>query len=93
MTYVYEDSTVVLGPMITFAEPHSYDLCLEHAEKFTVPRGWQLVRLEPYDSNRAQTPDDLMALARLVTKGQAQKGAPTAPKASNLRLVKGEPVV
>ena len=30
LTYVYADSTAVLGPLATFAEPHCYDLCAEH---------------------------------------------------------------
>ena len=27
------------------AEPHSYDLCSEHAGRLTAPRGWEVVRL------------------------------------------------
>jgi hypothetical protein len=27
LTYVYADSTAVVGPLATYAEPHSYDLC------------------------------------------------------------------
>ena len=27
LTYVYAEQTAVLGPLATFAEPHSYDLC------------------------------------------------------------------
>ena len=51
LTYVYSDSTAVLGPLATYAEPHSYDLCAEHAERLTAPRGWEVVRLAP-DSDR-----------------------------------------
>ena len=40
LTYVYSDSTAVLGPLATYAEPHCYDLCAEHAERLTAPRGW-----------------------------------------------------
>ena len=45
LTYDYKDSTVVLGPLATAADPNSYDLCDEHAEHLTAPRGWQVVRL------------------------------------------------
>ncbi|GAA2516163.1 uncharacterized protein DUF3499 [Rarobacter incanus] len=43
---MYADSTVVLGPLATQAEPHSYDLCEVHAGRLTAPRGWEVVRLE-----------------------------------------------
>ncbi|SNT14176.1 Protein of unknown function [Micrococcales bacterium KH10] len=45
LTYVYADSTAVLGPLAMHAEPHSYDLCAQHAERLTAPRGWEVVRL------------------------------------------------
>lgn len=35
----------MLGPLVAEADPHSYDLCAEHTESLTVPRGWQVVRL------------------------------------------------
>ncbi|WP_399030574.1 DUF3499 family protein [Streptomyces sp. 15-116A] len=38
LTYVYADSTAVLGPLATYAEPHCYDLCAEHSERLTAPR-------------------------------------------------------
>ena len=44
LTYVYADSTAVLGPLATLAEPHSYDLCARHAERLSAPQGWQVVR-------------------------------------------------
>ena len=39
LTYVYSDSTAVVGPLATSAEPHSYDLCEQHALRLTAPRG------------------------------------------------------
>ena len=33
LTYVYRESTAVLGPLATYAEPHTYDLCSRHAER------------------------------------------------------------
>ena len=44
LTYVYADSMAVLGPLSQKAEPHSYDLCATHAERMSVPQGWQVIR-------------------------------------------------
>jgi Protein of unknown function (DUF3499) len=67
LTYVYRDSTAVLGPLATYVEPHCYDLCAAHAGRLTVPRGWDVVRL-PVDADGPVTPeaDDLEALANAV---------------------------
>jgi hypothetical protein len=46
LTYIYADSTAVLGPLATFAEPHAYDLCEFHARKLTVPNGWSVIKEE-----------------------------------------------
>lgn len=59
LTYVYADSTAVLGPLATYPEPHCYDLCARHANRLTVPSGWSLIRgaipdvLEPEDELNA----------------------------------------
>lgn len=62
LTYVYAEQTAVLGPLATYAEPHSYDLCDEHARRMTAPRGWDIVRLQMEEA----PPDDLVALAEAV---------------------------
>ena len=66
LTYVYADSTAVLGPLATYAEPHCYDLCQVHSERMTVPRGWEVVRLEPDPDALRPSSDDLEALADAV---------------------------
>lgn len=66
LTYVYADSTAVLGPLATHAEPHSYDLCGEHAERLTAPRGWDVVRLAGHFEPAPPSSDDLLALADAV---------------------------
>src|SRR5690606_23893932 len=63
LTYVYADSTAVLGPLATYAEPHSYDLCAEHSERLVAPRGWEVIRLSPDPAALRPTDDDLLALA------------------------------
>jgi hypothetical protein len=69
LTYVYRDSTAVLGPLATYVEPHCYDLCARHADRLTVPRGWDVLRLPPAQSEaeaEAEAADDLEALANAV---------------------------
>jgi hypothetical protein len=80
LTYVYADSTAVVGPLATYAEPHCYDLCELHAERLTAPRGWAVVRHEPEhpDVVRARSSDDLEALADAVREAArpARGGGP-----------------
>jgi Protein of unknown function (DUF3499) len=64
LTYVYRDSTAVLGPLAAYVEPHCYDLCGPHADRLTVPRGWDVVRLPDGPAEDAE--DDLEALANAV---------------------------
>lgn len=66
LTYVYADSTAVLGPLATYAEPHCYDLCSEHSERLTAPRGWEVVRLATDTGPVRPSGDDLEALANAV---------------------------
>jgi hypothetical protein len=66
LTYVYSDSTAVVGPLATYAEPHSYDLCEVHAHGLTAPRGWEVVRLDIDAAQVGPGADDLEALADAV---------------------------
>lgn len=66
LTYVYADSTAVVGPLATQAEPHSYDLCTPHAHSLTAPRGWEVVRFEGEFAPPQHTGEDLTALADAV---------------------------
>ena len=77
LTYVYRDSTAVLGPLAAYMEPHCYDLCAAHADRLTVPIGWEVLRLP--DGPAEEPVDDLEALANAVMEA-------TAPR------VAGEPV-
>ncbi len=65
LTYVYTDSTVVLGPLALRADPHGYDLCSQHAESLSVPRGWEVIRIA-LEADPGPSPDDLLALADAV---------------------------
>ena len=64
LTYVYRDSTAVLGPLAVAVDPHSWDLCEMHAGRLVVPRGWDVVRLPPDPAQ--ERADDLEALANVV---------------------------
>ena len=79
LTYVYRDSTAVLGPLAAYVEPHCYDLCEKHAARLVVPRGWDVVRLPPDPAQ--ERADDLEALANIVRDvGRAERGS-AAPRA------------
>ncbi|MEX5294600.1 DUF3499 family protein [Kocuria sp. CPCC 205268] len=80
LTYVYSDSTAVVGPLAGHAEPHAYDLCAVHADRLTVPRGWRVVRLElPEDRARRE---DIGAVAEAVREAE-----PPAPVRDRPRTV------
>ena len=63
LTYIYADSTAVLGPLATFAEPH--------ARRLTVPNGWSVIKEEISQSGSGPTEDDLMAIADAVREAAA----------------------
>ncbi|GAA1108133.1 DUF3499 domain-containing protein [Kribbella jejuensis] len=87
LTYVYADSTCVLGPLATYAEPHCYDLCADHADRLTAPNGWEVIRLAPDPAAAGPSSDDLEALANAVReaarplppRGEPRAGTPGAP--------------
>ena len=68
LTFVYADSTAVVGPLALRADPGTYDLCGSHSRGLSVPRGWEVIRL-PGDLNSPRaSADDLMALADAVRR-------------------------
>ncbi|HLR28726.1 MAG TPA: DUF3499 domain-containing protein [Ruania sp.] len=89
LTYVYSDQTAVLGPLATHAEPHTYDLCSEHAERLTVPRGWDVVRLATEFEPAPPSPDDLVALADAVREASKTPPHTAVPAARGADF--GEP--
>ncbi len=66
LTYIYADSTAVLGPLATYSEPHSYDLCEAHGKRLTVPNGWTVIKEESSQASLGPSEDDLMAIADAV---------------------------
>ena len=95
LTYVYADSTAVLGPLAAYAEPHCYDLCQPHSDRLTVPRGWEVIRLDPDPEALRPTRDDIEALADAVREaGRSPAPRPVATNAEvgrrgHLRVLRG----
>ncbi|MGR8010201.1 DUF3499 domain-containing protein [Streptomyces hypolithicus] len=87
LTYVYADSTAVLGPLATYAEPHCYDLCAEHSDRLTAPRGWEVLRLVDGSAPSRPSGDDLEALANAVREAARphERAAGPAPAAGRAR--------
>jgi hypothetical protein len=83
LTFVYADSTAVVGPLATCSEPHSYDLCERHALRLTAPRGWDVVRHDGEFTEPEPTVDDLTALAEAVREaGRADRPVDPVPTAA-----------
>ncbi|QKE85514.1 DUF3499 domain-containing protein [Arthrobacter sp. NEB 688] len=82
LTYAYSDRAAVLGPLATYAEPHTYDLCAEHATRLTAPRGWEVLRLVTEYPDPEPSSDDLLALADAVREAGRPRpaAAPTTPE-------------
>jgi hypothetical protein len=79
---VYADQTAVVGPLATYAEPHSYDLCDVHGDRLSAPRGWEVLRLAPDPSTIPPSQDDLLALADAVREaGRPVVEATRSPQA------------
>ena len=78
----------MLGPLATYAEPHCYDLCAEHAERLTAPRGWEVVRLAPDPAPPRPCNDDLRGPGGRRPRGgppahaRARAGGPGAARSS-----------
>ena len=66
LTYVYSESTAVVGPLATLSEPHAYDLCAVHGARLKVPHGWNVIKHELDGQPQGPTDDDLMAIADAV---------------------------
>ena len=101
LTYVYRDSTAVVGPLAAYTEPHCYDLCDSHAGRLTAPLGWDVVRLPVHAAEPQPAPadaDDLEALANAVREA-APGGSGTEPvgqgvevgRRGHLRVLRSSP--
>jgi hypothetical protein len=85
LTYVYRDSTAVLGPLAAYVEPHCYDLCARHADRMTAPRGWDVVRLPVVAVDEQEEADDLEALANAVREATTPR-TPAEPTGQGIEV-------
>ena len=76
LTYIYSESTAVVGPLATYSEPHAYDLCVVHGTRLKVPHGWSVIKQELDGTPQGPSDDDLMAIADAVREA-AQTTLPT----------------
>ena len=89
LTYAYADRAIVLGPLATYAEPHTYDLCRDHAERHdrTARLGASCASAGSSPSRRSRR-DDLLALADAVREaGRPRAHAP--PPGQRARAPRG----
>ncbi len=94
LTYAYAERAAVLGPLAPYTEPHSYDLCEQHAQRMTVPRGWEVVRIEGEPVVHTPSSNDLEALADAVREAARPPVPPatqpgTARSRGHLRVLPG----
>jgi hypothetical protein len=82
LTYIYADSTAVLGPLATFSEPHAYDLCDQHSLRMSAPVGWTVIKPESDSVVPGPTDDDLMAIADAVREA----GSRVTPTSTGIEI-------
>lgn len=82
LTYIYADSSAVLAPLSTYVEPHAYDLCEQHSEKLTVPKGWSVIQNKSDHPSPKQSPQDILAVAEAIRQVAKQESVshPIAPE-------------
>lgn len=72
LSYNYGEQVATLAPLQQFREPHNYELCAEHSERLTVPRGWQVVT-EELSREPIFHEDDFSAIADAVRDVAVEK--------------------
>ncbi|OYO07124.1 DUF3499 domain-containing protein [Enemella evansiae] len=88
LTYVYADSTAVLGPLALQSDPNGYDLCQRHEANLSAPRGWEVIRLPAAeDADAEPSSDDLLALANAVREVGFALDPPPADATAGGRVV------
>lgn len=83
MTFVYSDSTVVVGPLSP-APDAGYDLCADHAAGLSAPLGWEVIKLPGEFGALPASADALDALADAVRRAGLEPAeiAPFSPPVS-----------
>ena len=66
LVYSHAEETVIVGPLSSDDNPHSWDLCARHSAQFRPPEGWTVIRDEP----DVDDVDDMTALLDSVNGPQ-----------------------
>ena len=96
LTYVYTNSTAVLGPLATYAEPHCYDLCVAHSERLTAPRRWEVsgsprtppISARPATTSRRSLTPSVRRPARRRTPPEDLAGPVEVGRRGHLRMLR-----
>jgi hypothetical protein len=89
LTFSYSDRTAVLGPLSPTRSVEGIDLCVDHCDNASVPRGWDLVRLPLEEPGVATGKHALRVLADAVraAAGVAPAPAPAPPAPTPVNVV------
>lgn len=85
MTYNYGEATAVVGPLSPVAQKGALDLCEDHAQSVTVPRGWTMVRLVTEYEPVPPSDNDLMALADAIKEASRRRAPEPKPAQREVR--------
>ncbi|EEH63816.1 hypothetical protein HMPREF0044_0835 [Gleimia coleocanis DSM 15436] len=88
LTYNYAEATAVLGPLPPEKAPYTSEFCEHHANTFTAPNGWQVIRLAFSTEPPEPTEADISALAEAVKEAgrKARIGLPRDPWRTQLSV-------
>ncbi|RAV31408.1 DUF3499 family protein [Corynebacterium heidelbergense] len=93
LDFNYAEQTATIGPLRVLPSPHTWDLCEEHAQRTSVPQGWELhVRMDAEDNTADADEEDLLALAQAVQQAAEAKERVEMPPAPRLIRRKEVPV-
>lgn len=81
LTFDYPGQMAVVGPLSPSVDPASYDLCRTHADRMSVPQGWDVMRLPELDVAPPPAVDDLLALADAIREVGLRHDDPVALRA------------
>ncbi|WP_259365291.1 DUF3499 domain-containing protein [Flaviflexus equikiangi] len=91
MTYNYGEATAVVGPLSPVAQKGALDLCEDHAQSVTVPRGWSMVRLVTEFEPAPPSDNDLMALANAIKEASQRRAPEPKPARREVRRTSDVP--
>lgn len=87
LSYNYGDQVATLVPLAQYQEPHTYDLCLDHSQRLTVPRGWKVITeaLSEVPSNQDADFSAIADAVRDVVSDNPDQSVTQEPSGQELR--------